>query len=99
MISDAPESWAVLTCVKQVSSVGETSREAFPQDIMKRAIVSLLFKTRQYLQYKFGPLLIKADLLKTITSPHLYILMSAKPNGFLFFSPFIQPVSTSICLN
>ena len=99
MISDAPESWADLTWVKQVSSAGETSRKAFPQDIMKRAIVSLPFKTRQYLLYKFVPLFIKADLLKTITNPHLYTLTSVKPNGFLFFSLFIQPASNSKCLN
>lgn len=63
---------------------------------MKCAIVTLPFKTRQYLQYVFVPLFIKADLLKTVTNPHLCTLMSVKPNGFLFFSLFIQPVIPNV---
>lgn len=86
MISDSLRSWADFTWVKQTPNVRETAREAFLRDIMKHAIVSLPFKTRQYFQYKYAPLFIKAGLLKTVTSPRLYTLISVNPNGFIFQS-------------
>lgn len=48
--------------------------------------VSLPFKTRQYFPYKYASLFIKAVLLKTVTSPRLYTLISVNPNGFIFQS-------------
>lgn len=54
--------------------------------------VSLPFKTRQYFQYKYAPLFIKAGLLKT-NQPTLVYTYISKPKWLLIFQSYLFNLS------